>query len=153
MLVRIIAAGKIKEKWLQTGIAEYSKRIAPYLKLEIIEVKDASDQLPEDRAKAEESQRLLSQLKPGFTVALDLAGTELDSPTFAANLDKWLELGGAAVNFLIAGSRGFSPELLTQVDARLSMSKMTYPHQLARLIFLEQLYRACKILRGEAYHK
>lgn len=153
MLVRIIAAGKIKEKWLQAGIAEYSKRIAPYLKLEIIEVKDAPDLLPEDRAKAEESQRLLSQLKPGFIVALDLAGAELDSPTFAANLDKWLELGGATINFLIAGSRGFSPELLTQVDARLSMSKMTYPHQLARLIFLEQLYRACKILRGETYHK
>ncbi len=153
MLVRLITTGKIKEKWLQAGIAEYSKRISSYFKLEIIEVKDAPDETPEARAKSEEGERLLAQIKSGYVVALDLAGEALDSPEFAASLEKWLELGGATVNFVIAGSRGFAPEVLARVNARISMSRMTFPHQLARLIFLEQLYRACKILKGEKYHK
>ncbi|NCC84926.1 MAG: 23S rRNA (pseudouridine(1915)-N(3))-methyltransferase RlmH [Clostridia bacterium] len=154
MQVKLIVAGKVKEAWLRAGIAEYSKRVQPYVRLEIIEVKDAPDELPEERAKAEEGARLLAQVKPGsLTVALDLAGEEMDSPTFAGRFAKWMEEGGAQVNFLIAGSRGFSEDVLKQCQARLCMGRMTYPHQLARLIFLEQLYRACKILRNEKYHK
>lgn len=153
MKVRVIAAGKIKEAWLKAGIDEYSKRLKPYLSLEVIEVADASDREPEARAKAEESERLWAKVRPGFTVALDLAGEVTDSPGFAEKLEGWLVAGGSTVNFLIAGSLGFSEELLRKVDARLSLGKMTYPHQVARLLLIEQIYRACKIWRGERYHK
>lgn len=153
MKIRIIAAGKIKDKWLKQGIEDYARRIRPYMDLEVIEVPDASDSKSEERAKAEESERLLAKVKPGFVLALDLAGEEMDSLCFAKRLQSWLEAGGATLNILIAGSLGFAPELLQKADARLSLGRMTYPHQLARLLLLEQIYRACKINRGERYHK
>ncbi len=154
MQVTLVVAGKVKERWLRDGIAEYAKRIQPYLKLEVVEVKDAPDELPEERAKAEEGERLWAKVKPGsYIVALDLAGETMDSPEFSAQLERWLQLGGSHVTVLIAGSLGFTEELLSRCNSRLSMGKLTYPHQLARLIFLEQLYRACKIRRGEKYHK
>lgn len=153
MRLRIIAAGKLKEKWLKEGCAEYAKRLGAYVTLEIVEVADASDKEPEQKAKAAESARLWAKRKPGYVAALDLAGQEMSSEELAAELADWFTEGGATVNILIAGSLGFAPELLEKVDFRLSLGKMTFPHQLARLLLLEQVYRSFKIQRGERYHK
>lgn len=154
MQIHVVTAGKVKQAWLREGIAEYSKRIQPYMDLDIVEVADASDQEIPGRAVEQESERLWAKVKPGsFVVALDLAGQQMDSVSFAENLEKWLELGGSQIYVLIGGSLGFSRSLLEKCQVRFSMGPMTFPHQLARLVFLEQVYRACKINHHEKYHK
>ena len=154
MKVQIIAAGKIKDRWLKDGISDYAKRLGKFFDLEIIEVPDASDDAQIERAKKIESESLLAKVKNNsFLLALDVAGKSLSSIELAEKLPLWLERGGANLTVLIAGSNGFSDDLLTKCDYRLSMSKMTFTHQMARLIFLEQLYRAVKINRNERYHK
>ncbi len=153
MTLRIIAAGKLKEAWLKAAVAEYSKRLGAYVKLEIIEVPDASDRGSAAKEKAAESRRLWSKVKKGYVIALDIAGKSMDSESFAKELQKCFRLGGSTVNILIAGSLGFDPEWLKKADLRLSLGKMTFPHQIARVLILEQVYRAFKIQRGERYHK
>ncbi len=154
MNIQIVCAGKIKDKWLKLGIEDYSKRLNKYVNLEIVEVQDASDNIPELRAKEEESERLLAKVKPNsHVVALDVSGKHMDSLELANHVPKWLEQGGSNLCFIIAGSLGFSDELLLQCNYRLSMSKMTFTHQMARVILLEQIYRAFKINKNEKYHK
>lgn len=154
MNLYIICAGKIKEKWLVEGIKEYQKRLQSYVNLEIIEVADASDQEPLELAKAAESQRLLKKARDNsYKIALDLHGIPLSSEELAEKLEPWFMSGGANITLFIAGSYGFSDTLLNQVDFRLSMSKMTFTHQMSRLLIIEQIYRAFKIKRGEKYHK
>ena len=159
MRIRIIAIGKIKEDYLKSGISEYLKRIRPYCDIEIIEVNDSPvrdnpNQSEIERVKNEEGKRVLKLLKTGeFWVNLDLGKQEFSSEEFAAFLEKKLEIAGAFLTFVIGGSYGLSDELKQRANASISLSKMTFLHQMTRLVLLEQIYRGFKILNHETYHK
>ena len=146
MKVTLITVGKIKEKFFQDAIAEYSKRLSRYCKLEIIEV--------ETQIKEKEGERILSNIKDGsFVVALAINGNMLDSEELAAKIEKWGVSGISQIVFIIGGSLGLSNQVLARADYKLSFSKMTFPHQLMRVILLEQIYRSYRIIQGEPYHK
>ncbi|HNX17942.1 MAG TPA: 23S rRNA (pseudouridine(1915)-N(3))-methyltransferase RlmH [Methanoregula sp.] len=159
MIVRIIAVGKIKERFLTEGIAEFEKRLTPYLKLSIIEVSDekrgvhssaGQEQLIKDR----EGERILAAIPDGaYVVALDVRGKEVSSEAFAARLHDWQLTGINSIAMIIGGNLGLSEAVLGRADLRLSISPMTFTHQMVRLILLEQVYRACRINSGEPYHK
>ena len=159
MKISIIAVGKIKEKYLKDGIAEYSKRLSRFSDIEVIEVED--EQAPENLSAAQELQikrreadKISRKIKDGATViVLDVKGDRMDSIAFAGKLDAYLIGGSSNLVFVIGGSLGLAPELVKSAHLRLSMSEMTFPHQLARLVLLEQLFRAFKIMKGETYHK
>ena len=154
MRLRIVAAGKIREKWLSDGIAEYKKRLEKYCDVEMIEVPDAPDSLPIETALRREGEKILGAIRDGaYVVAMDLHGQLLDSIEFSRELIRSLEKGGASVTFVIAGSNGFDPQVLARADKRICLSPMTFTHQMTRLILLEQCYRAFKIRGGESYHK
>jgi 23S rRNA (pseudouridine1915-N3)-methyltransferase len=149
----IVCAGKLHEDFLRKGCAEYEKRLTRYLKLTIDEVRDRPDSIPDERALAEEGQDMLRRIaKDDCVIALAIDGRTIDSPQLSRFLVEKLSCGNRAV-FAIGSSRGLSPDVLARADARLSFSPMTFPHGLARLMLLEQLYRACRIASGEAYHK
>lgn len=158
MKIKIYAIGKIKD-FYKLGADEYVKRLPSYCKIEIVELKDES--LPEKPSKKEikkaidlEGKRVVAQLKEGeYLISLDLNKKEYTSEEFAAFISKELESRGANISFVIGGSYGLSDELKSRVNASICLSKMTFPHQLARLILLEQIYRAFKILNNETYHK
>ena len=159
MQVRIIAVGKIKERFLTEGIAEYEKRLTPYLKLAIVEVADEKrgvhssaghEQLIKDR----EGERILAAIPDGaYVVVLDVRGKELSSEALAARLHDWQLAGTHIIAMIIGGDLGLSDAVLSRADLRLSISPMTFTHQMVRLILLEQVYRACRINSGEPYHK
>jgi 23S rRNA (pseudouridine1915-N3)-methyltransferase len=157
--VRILAVGKIRETYLQQGLAEYSKRLSPFLRLQTVELADeklAEPLIPAEieRVKALEGRRLLQAMRESeYVIALDLAGEQLSSEQFAAKLAQLALSGQSSLAFLIGASLGLSSEVLSRADLRLSCGPLTFPHQLMRLILLEQIYRACKINRGEPYHK
>jgi 23S rRNA (pseudouridine1915-N3)-methyltransferase len=159
MQIKIIAVGKLKEKYLKEGIAEYLKRLRPYAKVEIVEVAD--EPAPENASAAEELQvleregeKIAKNLKPGtYVIALALEGKMLSSEGLAEKISTLTLAGKSDLTFLIGGSLGLAPGLLSQADFLLCLSPMTFPHQLVRLILLEQVYRAFKIVRGEPYHK
>lgn len=159
MQVTIIAVGKVKERFLQEGIAEYEKRIRPYLKLRIVETAEekrppSASAATESVAREKEGQRILSAIPRGaFVVTLDVAGPPLSSEGLAVTLGEWELAGKSQVVFIIGGDIGLSPDVLRQSAMRLSLSPMTFTHPMARLILLEQLYRACRINSGEPYHK
>ncbi len=159
MKIKIYAIGKIKENYLKIGIDEYLKKIKPYSQIEIVEVNDeAIPNNPNNSeieiAKNKEGERVLQLLKPGeFLIGLDLGKKELESPAFAEYLNKKMENSGASLSFVIGGSYGLSDELKNRCNDSISLSKMTFLHQMTRLILLEQIYRAFKILRNETYHK
>ena len=154
MKLRILAVGKVKEKWLSGGIAEYSKRIGRFAKLEIIEVADSPDNLSPVVAMRSEGERILAKLAPtDFVVLVDLHGVEPDSVAFSECMTSWQERSGGRLVFVIAGSQGFDPAVLERSQARVCLSKLTFPHQMVRLILVEQIYRAFKISSGETYHK
>ncbi|MBN1774938.1 MAG: 23S rRNA (pseudouridine(1915)-N(3))-methyltransferase RlmH [Clostridiales bacterium] len=154
MRLCIICVGKIREKWLDEGAKEYVKRLSRFCETKIIEVPDAPDSLPTMQALAREGAAILSKIKPSSTVWLmDLSGEAMDSKTFSKALIKGFEDGGAELYFVIGGSNGFSDELLRRANRRLRFSDMTFTHPMARLILLEQCFRAFKIDRGETYHK
>lgn len=159
MKIRIIAIGKIKEDYLKSGILEYQKRIKPYCDLEIIEVsdspvKDNPSQAEIEKVKNEEGKRVLKLLKKSdFCINLDLGKEEFTSEKFSAFLMKKLEIAGAFLTFIIGGSYGLSDELKERGNAAISLSKMTFLHQMTRLVLLEQIYRSFKILNNETYHK
>ena len=159
MKIRIIAIGKIKEKYLKEGIEEYVNRIRPYSQIEIVEVNDESIvDNPNDseikKAIDKEGERVLKLLKPSdYLIGLDLNKKELDSMEFASFLEKKFVLGGSSINFVIGGSYGLSDELKKRCNDSISLSKMTFLHQMTRLILLEQIYRAFKINKNETYHK
>ena len=159
MNIRIIAVGKIKEKYLDAAINEYSKRLSAYCRLEIIEVKD--EKIPEKASEAQrlkaletEEKRILPHLRDDdILVTLEIQGKQLDSVTFAKTIEAYGIQGKSQLTFVIGGSIGLSPEITRRSDWKLSFSAMTFPHQLFRVLLLEQLYRAFKIIRGETYHK
>lgn len=160
MLIKIIGVGKIKEKFYKDAIAEYEKRMTSYNKVEIIEVADekAPETLSEkeiDQVKIAEGERILSKIKDdSFVVTLEIAGRDLDSIKFARLIqDEMLDGFGRDMVFVIGGSNGLSENVLKRSNYRLSFGKMTYPHQLMRVILMEQIYRAYRIINKEPYHK
>ncbi|TDQ38391.1 23S rRNA (pseudouridine(1915)-N(3))-methyltransferase RlmH [Aureibacillus halotolerans] len=159
MNISIIAVGKLKEKYLKLGIDEYLKRLTPYAKVSFIEVPDekAPEKLSaqeEEQVKAKEGERLLAKIPAdAYVFLLDLDGKQLTSEAFAQKLDELATYGQSKLAFVIGGSLGLSPDVRKRADQKLSLSKMTLPHQLARLLLVEQVYRGFKINRGEVYHK
>ncbi len=158
LLIKIVTVGKLKGAYFQAAQAEYLKRLKPYLKLEIREVPDLP--CPENASPAQERQVLereaeaiSRQLGAGeYLIMLDRKGRQLSSVNFA-ELIKDKEANGVPITLVIGGSLGLDEELLKKADLKLSFSEFTFPHQLFRVILLEQIYRACKINRGEPYHK
>ena len=159
MKIRIFAIGKIKEKYLKEGINEYLLRIRPYSNIEIVEVNDEPindnpNNSDIEKAKNAEGQRVLKLLKPNdYLVGLDLNKKQPASEEFAKYLEDKLVQSGSNLNFVIGGSYGLSDELKKRCNDSLSLSNMTFLHQMTRLILLEQIYRAFKINRNETYHK
>jgi 23S rRNA (pseudouridine1915-N3)-methyltransferase len=159
MKITILCVGKIKEKYFTMAIDEYSKRLNRYCKLEIIEVADEktidqAGEAIENQIKKTEGGRILKNIKDGaFVITLAIQGNALTSEELADKIEK-LGVGGAShLIFIIGGSLGLSEEVLQRADYKLSFSKMTFPHQLMRVILLEQIYRAYRINLNEPYHK
>ncbi|GAA0378312.1 23S rRNA (pseudouridine(1915)-N(3))-methyltransferase RlmH [Bacillus horti] len=159
MQITIISVGKIKEKYLKLGIAEFEKRLGPYCKLQMIEVADeqAPEQMSEkeiEQVKEKEGQRILQQIKADrYVIALAIDGVNWSSEQLAKELDRLATYGHSSICFVIGGSNGLSDEVLKRAQVKLSFSRMTFPHQLMKLILTEQVYRAFRINRGEPYHK
>lgn len=159
MNISIVTVGKLKEKYLKQGIEEYLKRLGSYAKVEVIEVPD--EKAPEElsdtemiQVKQKEGERLLAKIGPDtYVIALAINGKLKSSEELADTLDKLATYGKSKIAFVIGGSLGLSEEVLKRADEQLSFSKMTFPHQLMRLILVEQIYRAYRINRGEPYHK
>lgn len=159
MNISIITVGKLKEKYLKLGIDEYTKRLSSYSKIEIIEVPD--EKAPEVLSEAEmlqvkkkEGERILAKVPTdAHVIVLAIEGKQKSSEELADTIDKLGTFGKSKVTFIIGGSLGLSDEVLKRADDKLSFSKMTFPHQLMRLILVEQVYRAFRIMRGEPYHK
>jgi 23S rRNA (pseudouridine1915-N3)-methyltransferase len=159
MHIQIIAVGKVREKFLQDGIAEYTKRLRPYVKLRTVELAEerrtaSASPSAESGAMEKEGERILAAIPEGsYIVALDIGGQGLSSVELAALFRDWELSGRNQVAFVIGGDLGLSPAVLKQSDRRLSLSPMTFTHPMARLILVEQVYRACRIKSGEPYHK
>lgn len=159
MKITIIAVGKLKEKYWKQAIAEYEKRLNAYTKIDIIEVPD--EKAPEtmsdkeiEQVKEKEGQRILAKVKPQSTViTLEIQGKMLSSEGLAKELDQRMTQGASDFTFIIGGSNGLHQDVMKRSNFALSFSKMTFPHQMMRVVLLEQVYRAFKINRGEAYHK
>lgn len=159
MKIRLICVGFLKENYFKEAEKEYLKRLSPYADVTIEEVPDlpipdkASEAI-ENSIKEKEGEKVLSKIKPNsFVVLLDLNGTQYESPDLAKELDKWFVRGSSSITFVIGGSLGLSEKLVARANAKLCLSKMTFTHQMTRIILLEQIYRAFKINRGEPYHK
>ena len=159
MKITILTVGKLKEKYWKQAIAEYEKRLGAYSKIEVIEVAD--EKAPEnmsdkevEQVKEKEGQRLLAKVKPQSTViTLEIKGNMLTSEGLAKEIEGRMTRGQSDFTFIIGGSNGLHQDVLDRSDYALSFSKMTFPHQMMRVILIEQIYRAFKIMRGEAYHK
>lgn len=159
MNISIIGVGKIKEKYLRDGIEEYKKRLSRYCSIELIEIPDEKapetlSEKEEEQVKIKEGQGILKHIKEGtYVIALDIKGKNLSSEEFSGMLQDLALTGKSNIAFIIGGSLGISKEVLQRADYSLSFSKMTFPHQLMRMILLEQIYRGFKIIKGEPYHK
>jgi 23S rRNA (pseudouridine1915-N3)-methyltransferase len=159
MQVHVIAVGKIKENYLQEGIAEYTKRLRPYIKLTILEIaeeKRIGHLTPSDqkRIKEAEGMRIMGAIpQDSFVIVLDVNGVHWSSETLAENLHRYEIAGRNSLSIIIGGDLGLSDAVIARSNVRLSLSPMTFTHQMIRLIILEQIYRACKINHGEPYHK
>lgn len=156
MHIQIAAVGKIKEDYLKRAIDDYRARLGKYGKVTISEVADEDiSQRPAAEVKAREAQRLLRKITPPeswLVVALDREGIEVSSEELARRLESWMVSGKSNVAFFIGGALGLDESITRTADLKLSLSKLTFTHQIARFILLEQLYRAFKIIRGEPYH-
>ena len=159
MKITVIAVGKIKEKFYTDAIAEYSYRLSRYCRLEVIQVADektpdGASEAQERQIKEKEGSRILAQIKDGaYVIALAVQGTMLSSEQLASKLNKLGVDGQSQIVLIIGGSLGLSDEVLKRADYHLSFSPMTFPHQLMRVILLEQIYRSYRIISGEPYHK
>lgn len=159
MKITLITVGKIKEKYFTDAIAEYAKRLSRYCKLEIVEVADEKtpdgvSEAIENQIKEKEGDRILAKVPDGaYVVALAIEGKQLDSEELADKMEKWNVNGVGHLVFIIGGSLGLTPKVLNRADFKLSFSKMTFPHQLMRVILLEQIYRSFRIRNNEPYHK
>ena len=159
MKITVIGVGKVKERFFEEAIKEYQKRLGRYCGLEIIQVgdektPDGAGLALEDQIRDREGQRILSHIKDGaYVIALAIEGRMLDSEELAKKIENLGVKGTSHVIFVIGGSLGLSGQVMDSADYHLSFSKMTFPHQLMRVILLEQIYRACRILNHEPYHK
>nr|WP_154308875.1 23S rRNA (pseudouridine(1915)-N(3))-methyltransferase RlmH [Metabacillus lacus] len=157
--IQICTVGKLKEKYLKMGIDEFQKRLSPYAKIEIIEVSDekAPENLSQqemEQVKEKEGERLLAKISEDtHVIALAINGKMKSSEQLAEDLDKLATYGKSKIAFIIGGSLGLSQTVMKRANDTLSFSKMTFPHQMMKLILLEQIYRAFRINRGEPYHK
>ena len=151
--IKVVCVGKIKDAYLETGIKEYLKRLSSYAKVEIIEVKDEKID-NEEKVKDIEGKRIIEKLsKDYYTILLDLHGKKYTSEGFAKFTQDLIDRGTGNFCFVIAGSLGYSSEVLKYANFRLSLSEMTFTHQMTRLLLLEQIYRVFKINNNEIYHK
>lgn len=159
MKITVVSVGKIKEKYLRDAIAEYSKRLGRYCRLELIEVADEktpdrTSQTVEDQIRQKEGERIARYLREdAYVIALAIQGKMLSSEEFAEKIGNLGVSGCSHIIFVIGGSIGLDEKILRRADYQLSFSRMTFPHQLMRVILLEQIYRGYRILAGEPYHK
>ncbi len=159
MRITCITVGKIKERYFTMAVEEYAKRLSRYCKLEIIELADEktpdhASELMEEQIKQKEGERILRAVKEdSYVIALAIEGKQLDSVELSEKLSKLSVDGSSHITFIIGGSLGLSGEGLARADYKLSFSKMTFPHQLMRVILLEQIYRSYRIQTGAPYHK
>ncbi|GAA0864988.1 Ribosomal RNA large subunit methyltransferase H [uncultured Clostridium sp.] len=159
MNITVISVGKLKEKYLKLGIEEFSKRLSKYCKLDMIELDD--EKCPENLSdkdmeivKNKEGNKILSKIKNNsYVIALAIDGKNLSSEELASTISNLAVRGNSHITFVIGGSLGLSTEVLKRADYKLSFSKMTFPHQLMKLILLEQVYRSFRINNNEPYHK
>lgn len=159
MKISILAVGKVKESYFRDGIAEYTKRLSKYAKMEIIEVTDEktpdkASEHEENLIKDKEGERLLKAIKQdAYVIALAIDGKKLDSVKLSEKIESLGVSGVSHIQFVIGGSLGLSNKILNRADFKLSFSDMTFPHQLMRLILCEQIYRSYRIINNEPYHK
>lgn len=154
--IKIIALGKIKEKFLKEGINEFLKRLTPYASMEITELPalEIKDENLTDKILTEEGEKILSIIKPlDYVITMEIEGKQLSSEEFAGKIEELTNNGIQEIVFVIGSSCGIGKNVKARADFKLSMSKMTFLHQFARLILVEQIYRAFKIIKGETYHK
>lgn len=156
MIIKVIALGKLKEKFLKDGIEEFQKRLRPYANFEIIELLpvEIKDEHLIAKALDEEAEKILAYIKPfSYVITLEINGKPLSSEDFASKIESLSKEGTSEIVFVIGSSCGLSPIVSNRADFKMSLSKMTFLHQFARLILVEQIYRAFKIIKGETYHK
>lgn len=159
MKITLITVGKIKEKYLKDAIAEYSKRMSRYCKLDIIEVADEktpdqASETVEENIRDKEGERILRHIRDDmYVITLEIGGKMLSSEELAQKIETLGIQGESSIAFVIGGSIGLGKEVIKRSDFALSFSKMTFPHQLMRVILLEQVYRSYRIINGEPYHK
>lgn len=159
MNIKVIAVGKIKEKFMQQGIKEFEKRLSRYCSLNIIEVNDekAPENLSDkdiEKIKEKEGKRILSKIpQNSFIISLVIQGKEVSSEELSKKIENLMISGINDITFIIGGSLGLSKDVLNKSNYKLSFSKMTFPHQMMRLILLEQIYRGFRIMKREPYHK
>ena len=158
MNINIVVVGSIKEKFYRDAIDEYAKRLSRYAKMSITEVKDEktpanASTSEEDKIKQIEAERILSKFNNSYVVALAIDGKKYTSESFAKRMENYDILSKGKLTFVIGGSLGLHESVLKRADERLSFSDMTFPHQLMRVILLEQIYRAYRIRNNEPYHK
>ena len=157
MKINIISIGKVKEKFFVDAIKEYEKRISRYIKINLIELRDITYKLENEaninKIKEEEANLILSVIKNEYLICMDIKGHELSTLDFYRFVNDKKVNGISEISFIIGGSYGLSDTIKNRCDFSLSFSKMTFPHQLFRIILLEQIYRICKIENNEPYHK
>lgn len=157
MNINIICVGKLKEKYWVMAENEYSKRLSRFVKLNLIQLPDekltGNDSL-DNIAKEKEGEKIISKIpKNSFVIAMDIKGKQLSSEEFSKQIENLSITGKSNITFIIGGSLGISDSVLKKVDKKISFSKMTFPHQLFRIMLLEQIYRSFKIINNETYHK
>ena len=156
MKIKIIALGKIKENFLKDGINEFLKRLTPYASVEIVELMpiEIKDENLVQKVLEQEGEKILSNIKPdSYVITLEILGKQLSSEEFAQKINEISVSGIGELVFIIGSSCGISQKVSQRANFKLSISKMTFLHQFARLLLVEQIYRAFKILKGETYHK
>lgn len=159
MKITIICVGKIKEKFYTAAIEEYAKRLSRYCKLEIVELadektKENASEHENELVKVKEGERILAAIREDmYVTALAIEGKMLDSVEFSQKIEQLGVTGTSNIAFVIGGSLGLDKRVLDRADYKLSFSKMTFPHQLMRVVLLEQIYRGYRIMKGEPYHK
>lgn len=154
--IKIIALGKIKEKFLKDGIDEFLKRLTPYASVSILELNpiEIKDENLTDKTLAEEGEKILSHIKPlDFVITMEIQGKQFSSEEFAVKINNLTNDGVQEIVFVIGSSCGIGKNVSERANLKMSISKMTFLHQFARLILVEQIYRAFKIIKGETYHK
>ncbi|QDQ00727.1 23S rRNA (pseudouridine(1915)-N(3))-methyltransferase RlmH [Lysinibacillus fusiformis] len=159
MNITIVSVGKLKEKYLKMGIDEYIKRLGSYAKMDLIEVPDekAPEQLSDaemEIVKKKEGERILSKIAPDtYVIALAINGKMKTSEEMASDIESLMTYGKSKIAFVIGGSLGLHDDVLKRADEKQSFGKMTLPHQLMKLVLIEQIYRSFRIMKGEPYHK